>query len=60
MNLIPIIQTLSVIVIFIAVTAKIDSTIDFMPDWLMFIFVWVFAISFTALPVVLLMHIWGF
>jgi len=59
MNLIPIIQTLLVVVVFIAITAKLDSDIDFLPDFIIYILVWVFAISFIALPVTLLMHIWG-
>ena len=59
MNLIPIIQTLSVVVVFIAITARLDRDVDFLPDFIIYILVWVFAVSFIALPVTLLMYIWG-
>jgi hypothetical protein len=52
-------QTLLVIVVFIAITARLDSDIDFLPDFIIYILVLVFATSFIALPVTLLMHIWG-
>lgn len=59
MPLIPIIHTLIVILIFIAIIAKQDAMIDFLPEWVITLLVLVFAASLTALPVVLLMHIWS-